>query len=40
MPFKADNAAQLEEHILSGELKFSEPEWITISDGGKGITCM
>ena len=34
MPFNADTAAQLEEQILVGDLKFQEPEWMTISEGG------
>ena len=35
MPFNAETAPQLEEQILTGTLKFREPEWISISDGGK-----
>ena len=35
MPFSGDNASQLEEQVLNGELKFKEPEWISISEGGK-----
>ena len=35
MPFNAETAPQLEEQILTGTLKFREPEWISISDGGE-----
>ena len=35
MPFTADTASQLEAQVLNGELKFKEPEWISISEGGK-----
>lgn len=40
MPFNGETAVQLEEHILSGTLKFQEPEWVDISDGGKCVYIM
>ena len=34
MPFNGDTAAHLEESIMSGHIKFKEPEWISIADQG------
>lgn len=35
MPFSGDTPSQFEDQVLNGELKFKEPEWISISEGGK-----
>ena len=34
MPFQSDTPAKLEELITQGELKFSEIEWINVSERG------
>ncbi len=34
MPFNGETAAHLEESIMSGHIKFKEPEWISIANQG------
>ena len=34
MPFNGDTASQLEIEIMLGEIKFKEPEWISIGEPG------
>ena len=34
VPFQSDSPAKLEEVIMQGELKFSEIEWINVSQSG------
>ena len=34
MPFNGDTASRLETEIMLGEIKFREPEWISIGEPG------